>query len=155
MNTTQKPELIDEMIFELDRARTTKEKQIGYISDICEKSNHILLQIEASQKSKSAPVDSTAARFRYRKETFHALAKTIETFGRILNQDIPTVSQQSGVDFETYITTTRSKIEFLATGFRKLQALNDTVNQIGSELRHDSDFELDSTDPEESVESSE
>lgn len=139
----------------LERARNTKQKQIEYISDICEKSNHILLQIEAAQKTKAAPADSTAQRFKYRKETLHALAKTIETFGRILNQDVPTAGQQSGVDFETYITTTRAKIDFLATGFRKLQALNDTVNQIGSELRHDSDFELDSTDPEDSVELSE
>ncbi|XP_055904074.1 uncharacterized protein LOC129939916 [Eupeodes corollae] len=150
MNTTQKSELIDEMIDELERARITKQKQIGYISDIYEKSNHILLQIEASQKAKSAPANATGARFKYRKETLHALAKTIETFDRVLNRDLQTPIQPPGVDFETYITTTRAKIDFLASGLRKLLALNDSVNQIGSELRHDSDFELCSTSADES-----
>ncbi|XP_055853743.1 uncharacterized protein LOC129917702 [Episyrphus balteatus] len=149
MNTTQKSELIDEMIDELDRVRITKQKQIGYISDICEKSNHILLQIEASQKAKTSPRNTAAARFKYRKETLHALAKTIETFDRVLTTNAQTPNHSSGIDFETYITTTRAKIDFLASGLRKLLALNDTVNQIGSELRHDSDFELDSTDPDE------
>lgn len=156
MNTPQKSELIDEMLNQLNQARNTKEKQIGYISDICEKSNHILLQIEASQKAKFSPPRSSATRFKYRKETLHNFAKMIETFDRVLSRDAKQTTVQSpGVDFETYITTTRAKIDFLASGLRKLLALNDSVNQIGNELRHDSDFDLDSTDPDDSNISSE
>lgn len=116
------------------------KKQITTIGDIVEKSNNVLLQIEATRSLKKQSSEIINANgFTYNKDNLYALATIVECFqtiGAAKTSELKKDENEQPVtnNFEIFLQNTSQKTELLGLNVRKLIAINDTVSQMKTNL---------------------
>ncbi|XP_067612733.1 augmin complex subunit msd1 [Eurosta solidaginis] len=151
MNTKWKSSLIDEMLTELATSRQSMAKQTSAISDVVDKSNNILLQIESTRSSSntnqshnSNTNNATLKAYTCKKETVHILAKIIENAPQLFSANMQTLAaglSQNSDQFEQYLEQSHQRAEYLSSCVRKLLAIGDTMVQIKTVVLEESDDE--------------
>ncbi|KAM7356747.1 mitotic spindle density 1 [Cochliomyia hominivorax] len=136
--------LITKMLNELKTSRASIKTQTAAISDVVDKSNNVLLQIEASRSLKPASNDSNTMPYTYNKETVNALTRIVDKFMSLLTAcEIPTDSS----NFEEYLEAAGQRAEYLGCNVRKLLAIWDTIQQMRVVLEKQ-EIEINSDDEE-------
>ncbi|XP_039966853.1 uncharacterized protein LOC126762656 [Bactrocera neohumeralis] len=145
MNTKSKSCLIDEMLTELASSRQSMSHQSNVISDVIDKSNNIMLQIESTRGSTNSANtnadSSTNKTFSCKKEIVQILAKIIENSPQMFSANMQTLAaslNQNGDQFEQYLEQSHQRAEYLSSCVRKLLAVGDTLTQIKTVL-HEAD----------------
>ncbi|XP_017477205.1 PREDICTED: uncharacterized protein LOC108367132 [Rhagoletis zephyria] len=144
--------LMDEMLRELAVSRQSIAQQSSTISDIIDKSNNILLQLESSRGNTNSNNSSnnsiTQKNYSFKKETVQTLAKIVENAPQLFSANMQTLaaglSQNSG-QFEEYLEHSHQHAEYLGSGVRKLVAIGDTMSQIKAVIQEEMEAE-DSSD---------
>lgn len=146
MSNKWKSCLIDEMLTEMAISRQSMAQQSNIISDIIDKSNNVLLQIEATRgitnNSNTNTNKSTNKTYSCKKETIQNLAKIIENAPQMFsaNMQTPAVgSSQNSDQFEQYLEQSHQRAEYLSSCVRKLLAVGDTLTQIKTVIHEESD----------------
>lgn len=120
--------MVEQMIGELRTTRKSMEGQITVMSDIIDKSNNVLLQIEATRSLKPISHDSSCSHYTYNKDTTNALTTIIGKFTNLISsQSLPS---EEGSQFEEYLNLTSFHTEYLGSNIRKLMAVWDTIQQM-------------------------
>ncbi|XP_011189443.1 uncharacterized protein LOC105216572 [Zeugodacus cucurbitae] len=152
MSNKWKSCLIDEMITELAISRQSMAQQSNIISDIIDKSNNILLQIEATRGSTNNPNtntnNSTKKTYTCKKETVQTLAKIIENAPQMFSANMQTLAaglSQNSDQFEQYLEQSHQRAEYLSSCVRKLLAVGDTLTQIKTVVHEESDGDDDNS----------
>ncbi|XP_018794969.1 PREDICTED: uncharacterized protein LOC108972709 [Bactrocera latifrons] len=146
MNTKSKSCLIDEMLTELAISRQSMSHQSNVISDVIDKSNNIMLQIESTRGSTNSantnPDNSINKTFSCKKEIVQILAKIIENSPQMFSANMQTLAaslNQNGDQFEQYLEQSHQRAEYLSSCVRKLLAVGDTLTQIKTVLHEEVD----------------
>ncbi|CAD7006060.1 augmin complex subunit msd1 [Ceratitis capitata] len=137
MNKKSKSYLIDEMLTEMAIGRQSMIQQSSTISDIIDKSNNILLQIESNRantnQANSNANSATHKTYSCKKETIQTLAKIIENAPQLFSANMQTLAaglNQNTEQFEQYLEQSHQRAEYLSSCVRKLLAIGDTMTQI-------------------------
>lgn len=114
-------------IFLAEKTRASIARQNLSIADVLDKSNNVLLQIEASRGIKPATNDSNSTPYTYNKETVNALTRVVDKFICLLNdRDQPVESR----NFDLYLDAAGQRADYLGCNIRKLLAIWDTIQQM-------------------------
>ncbi|XP_037818519.1 uncharacterized protein LOC119608254 [Lucilia sericata] len=125
--------LISKMLNELKTTRNSQRTQTAAITDVLDKSNNALLQIEASRSLKPATSDNNSTPYTYNKETVNALTRIVDKFMNLLNGCGPANERRN---FEEYLEAAEQRSEFLGCNIIKLLAIWDTIQQMRVELEN-------------------
>lgn len=98
------------------------------ITDVLDKSNNVLLQIEATRSLKPLANDGNNMLYTYNKETVNVLSKVVDKFMSLMGSP-PNLSNESS-NFEEYLEAESQKMEYLGCNVRKLLAVWDKVQQM-------------------------
>ncbi|XP_073838362.1 mitotic spindle density 1 [Musca autumnalis] len=143
--------LLDKVLQELKTSRTSMELQSHHLADVLEKSNNLLLQIEASRTIKPIQSYEKTEPYNYNKDTINDLTKIVDKFIHLMSMSDagrPTETpEMTATHFEDYLETTSQRAEYLGSNVRKLLAIWDTVQQMRTMLSHQ-DMEMDNDDKE-------
>ncbi|TMW51496.1 hypothetical protein DOY81_003401 [Sarcophaga bullata] len=120
--------LITKMLNELKTARSSMKAQMAAITDVLDKSNNVLLQIEATRSLKPLTNDGNCMPYMYNKETVNVLTKVVDKFMGLLASS-PNLSNELS-NFEEYLEAESQKMEYLGCNVRKLLAIWDKVQQM-------------------------
>lgn len=128
-------------------------QQSNEISDIIDKSNNILLQIESTRGSTNNANtninNSTNKTYSCKKETVHTLAKIIENAPQMFSANMQTLAaglSQNSDQFEQYLEQSHQRAEYLSSCVRKLLAIGDTLTQIKTVLHEESDDDVNTSE---------
>lgn len=128
------------------------EIQSQNMTDVLDKSNSALLQIEASRTIKHVQNCEETQPFTYNKETINDLTKVVDKFSQLLNISAESGnSADAGTNFEDYLETACQRAEYLGSNVRRLLAIWDTVQQMRTLLLQQ-DMELDNDNEDEEKE---
>ncbi|XP_065360050.1 uncharacterized protein LOC135953941 [Calliphora vicina] len=134
--------LISKMLNELKTTRSSIKTQTVAITDVLDKSNNVLLQIEASRSLKPTSNDNNSTPYTYNKETVNALTRIVDKFMSLLSGcDLSTENR----NFEEYLEAAGQRAEFLGCNVRKLLAIWDTIQQMRMVLERQ-ELEINSDD---------
>ncbi|XP_054733822.1 uncharacterized protein LOC129241495 [Anastrepha obliqua] len=153
MSINWKSSLIDDMLTDLAISRQSMAQQSNTISDIIDKSNNILLQIETTRcnanHSSTNSSNTTHRIYSCKKETVQTLAKIIENSPQLFSANMQTLSaglSQNSDHFEQYLEQSRQRAEYLSSCVRKLLVIGDTITQMKAVLQEESDADTSEND---------
>lgn len=112
----------------IESARSSMKTQTATITDVIDKSNNVLLQIEAARSLKPLANDNNYMPYTYNKDMINNLTKIVDKFMNLLN-GFPNISHDSS-NFEEYLESEYQKKEYLGSNIRKLLAIWDKVQQM-------------------------
>lgn len=108
-------------------SRSSMKSQTAALTDVLDKSNNVLLQIEASRSLKPAVNDQNSTPYTYNKETVNDLTRVVDKFMNLLSVgEVPVESS----NFEEYLETAGQRTVYLESNIRKLLAIWDTIQQM-------------------------
>lgn len=118
--------------------------QTSDMTDVLDKSNNVLLQIEASRSIKPAINDNKFNPYTYNKETVNDLTRIVDKFMNLLGVcDMPADSSK----IEEYLSSAGIRTEYLESNVRKLLAIWDTIQQMRCALdRQENEIDDESED---------
>ena len=112
----------------IETARSSMKTQMAAITDVLDKSNNVLLQIEATRSLKPLTNDGNSLPYTYNKETVNVLTKVVDKFMSLMSSS-PNLPNESS-NFEEYLEAESQKMEYLGCNVRKLLAVWDKVQQM-------------------------
>ncbi|XP_075163399.1 mitotic spindle density 1 [Haematobia irritans] len=138
---------VNKILQELREGRRSMEVQFQHMAEVVDKSNNILLQIEALRIIK--PVDNKLP-YTYNNDTINYLTKIVDKFVHLIS--VSDTSADTGATFEDYLETASQRAEYLGSNVRKLLAIWNTVQQMRLMLLHQEiDVDNDEEDKENQI----